>query len=236
MIGNSVDLAGLDGGRVHLASHQLGQLSSGVYGKLLRAGDEGWNDAVLLWNGAVPRTPALVLQPASSREVAAAVAFARDNDLVLSVKGGGHNIAGTALAEGGLVLDMSRMRAVEVDTSGMLAHVDAGCLLKHVDRATQQHGLATVLGMVSETGSRRPDPGRRFRLSDPAIRLDCRQPRGRRSRHRGRPGPHGQPQGAPRSVLGTTRRWRELRSRDALHLPLAPRRTDRDRGLHDLER
>src|SRR6266540_119377 len=100
-----------------------------IEGALLRAGDDGWDDAVLLWNGMVAKTPALVVQPTTARDVAAAVAFARDHGILLGVKGGGHNIAGTAIPEGGLMIDMSRLRSVSVDAEAKLAHVEAGCLL-----------------------------------------------------------------------------------------------------------
>ena len=116
------------------------------------AGDQGWNDAVAIWNGMAARLPALVLQPASAHDVAAAVGFAREHGLLLSIKGGGHNIAGTSMAPGGLTLDLSGMREVIVDPQAKLAHVGPGCLLGEVDQATQAHGLATVLGFVSETG------------------------------------------------------------------------------------
>jgi FAD/FMN-containing dehydrogenase len=145
-------IAGLEGGRVKLTSEELGDLDSRIDGSLLCAGDEGWDEAVLVWNAMAARTPALVVQPASATDVAAAVGFARDHGLLLSIKGGGHNIAGTSIAEGGLTLDMSRMRGVTVDPGARLAHVGPGCRLKDVDRATQEHGLATVLGFVSETG------------------------------------------------------------------------------------
>lgn len=146
------DFAGLDGERVSLTSVHLDELDSRVEGSLLSAGDEGWDDAVLVWNGMVASVPALVVQPASARDVAEAVAFARDHGLLLSIKGGGHNIAGTAIADRCVTLDMSRMREVVVDPEAKLAHVGPGCLLQDVDRATQEHGLATVLGFISEVG------------------------------------------------------------------------------------
>lgn len=152
MITMAIEIAGREGSRVSLAPEQLDDLHARVEGSLLRLGDEGWDDAVLIWNGMVARIPALVLQPTSAHDVAAAVGFARDHGLLLSIKGGGHNIAGTAIAEGGLTLDMSRMREVTVDPDAQLAHVEPGCLLKDVDQATQAHGLATVLGFVSEVG------------------------------------------------------------------------------------
>jgi FAD/FMN-containing dehydrogenase len=152
MATDTIDIAGLKGGHVNLFSRQLDELDSRVQGRLLRPGDQGWDDALLTWNGMVAKTPALVLRPASTHDVAAAVGFARDHRLLLGIKGGGHNIAGTAIAEGGLTLDLSRMRQVTVDPDARLAHVGPGCLLGEVDQATLAHGLATVLGFVSETG------------------------------------------------------------------------------------
>ena len=149
---DTIDLAGLDGGPVSLATKQLDGLESRIKGRLMRAGDQGWNDAVSIWNGMAARLPALVLQPTSAHDVAAAVSFARDHGLLLGIKGGGHNIAGTAIAEGGLTLDLSGMREVAVDPDAKVVHVGPGCLLGEVDEATQAHGLATVLGFVSETG------------------------------------------------------------------------------------
>jgi FAD/FMN-containing dehydrogenase len=145
-------IAGLDGGHVRLSSEDLEGLDSQLEGRILCSGDEGWDDAVLVWNAMVTKLPALVVQPESARDVAAVVAFARDRRLLLSVKGGGHSIAGTCIAEDGLMLDMSRMRTVTVDPEAKRAHVGPGCLLEDVDRATQEHGLATTLGFVSETG------------------------------------------------------------------------------------
>jgi FAD/FMN-containing dehydrogenase len=152
MATDTIDLAGFEGGPVSLATKQLDELDSRIQGRLLRAGDQGWDEAVLTWNAMVARTPALVLQPVSAADVAAGVRFARDHGLLLGVKGGGHNIAGTAIAEGGLTLDLSRMQNVIVDPDAKLAHVGPGCRLGDVDQATQAHGLATVLGFVSETG------------------------------------------------------------------------------------
>jgi FAD/FMN-containing dehydrogenase len=150
---STIEVAGLDGGSVSLTPEQLDGLAWRVERPVLHAGDAGWDDAVSVWNGMVAKAPALVVQPTSPADVAAAVRFARDQGLLLSVKGGGHNMAGTSIAERGLTLDMSRMRDVAVDPDARLAHVGSGCLLQHVDRATQAHGLATPLGSFnSEVG------------------------------------------------------------------------------------
>jgi FAD/FMN-containing dehydrogenase len=147
-----IDVAGLAGGHVSLTARHLDDLCSRVGGRVLRAGDQGWDEAVQIWNGMAAKRPALVAQPASAQQVAAAVAFARDHELLLSVKAGGHNIAGTSIAEAGLMLDLACLREITVDPDARLAHVGPGCLLKDVDGATQEHGLATVLGFISEVG------------------------------------------------------------------------------------
>jgi FAD/FMN-containing dehydrogenase len=128
-------------------------LAERIDGRVLRPGAAGWDDAVLVWNAMVAKTPALVVQPESAHDVAATVGFARANGLLLSVKGGGHHIAGLAVASGGITIDMARMAAVTVDADARLAHVGPGCRLRDVDRATQEHGLATPLGFISEVGA-----------------------------------------------------------------------------------
>jgi FAD/FMN-containing dehydrogenase len=147
-----IRLAGLEDDHVSFSPEQLGELEARLDGGLLRMEDDGWDEAVLIWNGMVAKEPGLVVQPESARDVAAVVGFASDHGLLVGIKGGGHNIAGTSIAEGGLVLDMSAMCDVEVDPQAKLAHVGPGCRLQDVDHATQEHGLATVLGFMSEVG------------------------------------------------------------------------------------
>src|SRR5512135_915243 len=100
----------------------------------------------------IDRRPAIVARCLGTADVIASVRFARENDLLLCIKGGGHNIAGLATADGALMLDMSLMRCVWVNTERKVARAQAGCLLGDVDRETQMHGLAAVLGFVSQTG------------------------------------------------------------------------------------
>jgi hypothetical protein len=147
-----LEMAGLRGGTVRLEPEALGRLRTAVGDHVIEPGAAGWDEAVHVWNAMVSRRPALVLQPTTAGEVAAAVAFARERGILLSIKGGGHNIAGTALADGGLTLDMSRMNDVRVDLGSRIARVGAGCRLRDVDSSTQQHGLATPLGFISKTG------------------------------------------------------------------------------------
>jgi FAD/FMN-containing dehydrogenase len=131
----------------------LDELSPWLDGRLLRPGAADWADAVRLWNAMVARTPAAVVQPETPHDVAATIEFVRAHGVPLSVKGGGHNIAGTAIADGGLTLDMSRMCSVTVEPGAKLAHVGPGCRLQDIDRATQAYGLATPLGFISEVGA-----------------------------------------------------------------------------------
>ena len=123
MITTTMELAGLDGGRVSLAATELEELAAGVDGPLLRPGDDGWDDAVLIWNGMTATLPAAVVQPASAGGVAAAVRWAREHGVLLGVKGGGHHIAGLAIAPDGLTIDLARLSDVVVEPGAKRAHV-----------------------------------------------------------------------------------------------------------------
>ncbi len=135
-----------------LDSTAFDHLRPQVRGHLLPFGSPGYDAARALWNGMIDRRPAAVLQCLGTSDVIAGVNFARTHGLPLSVKGGGHNIAGLGMCDAGLALDMSLMRGVRVDPREKTAHAQAGCLLGDVDRETQLHGLAAVLGFVSNTG------------------------------------------------------------------------------------
>lgn len=122
-------------------------------GPLLAAGDTGYDDARSVWNAMIDRRPGAIARCLGVADILASVQFAREHGLTLSVKGGGHNISGLAVCDGGLMLDLSLMRGVFVDPVERVAHVQPGCLLGDVDRETQVHGLAAVLGFVSNTGA-----------------------------------------------------------------------------------
>ena len=124
----------------------------GFRGRLIRAGDTEYDTARALWNGAIDRRPRLIARSVGAADVVAAVRFARDHDLEIAIRGGGHNVAGTASCDDGIVIDLSAMRAVRVDPAGRTAWVQGGALWGDVDRETQAHGLATTGGIVSHTG------------------------------------------------------------------------------------
>jgi FAD/FMN-containing dehydrogenase len=124
----------------------------GFGGELITPGNPDYDTARAVWNGAVDRRPSLIARCTGAADVAAAVRFARDHDLEIAVRGGGHNVAGTALCNDGLVIDLTRMRSVSVDPAGHAAWVRGGALWGDVDHETQSHGLATTGGIVSHTG------------------------------------------------------------------------------------
>jgi FAD/FMN-containing dehydrogenase len=127
-------------------------LATRFRGPLLLPGDDGYENSRTVWNGMIDRRPALVARCVGAADVMAGVHFAREHGLTLTVKGGGHNISGLAVADGGMMLDMSLMKGVLIDPDARIARAQAGCLLGDVDRETQLHGLAAVLGFVSNTG------------------------------------------------------------------------------------
>lgn len=123
-----------------------------VRGRVLAPGDEGYDEARAIWNGLIDRRPSLIVQCAGAADVVDAVNFAREHDLLLSIKGGGHNVAGNAVNDGGLVIDLSGMRGVWVDPSTQTVRVQGGATLGDLDRETQLFGLAVPAGVVSTTG------------------------------------------------------------------------------------
>jgi len=127
-------------------------LKGKLRGIVILPGDGGYDESRSVWNGMIDKKPAVIIRCLGVADVVQGVAFAREHQLPLSVKGGGHNIAGLAVCSDGVVLDLSLMKGVWVDTAAKRAHAQAGCLLGDVDRETQLHGLAAVLGFVSATG------------------------------------------------------------------------------------
>jgi FAD/FMN-containing dehydrogenase len=124
----------------------------GFKGTLVRPEDPSYDDARKIWNGAIDRRPALIARCADEDDAATALAYALDAGLPVAIRGGGHNVAGSALCDAGVVIDFSARRGVQVDPIGRTARVEPGALWGHVDAATQAHGLATAAGVVSETG------------------------------------------------------------------------------------
>ena len=148
----SIQLKRLDGGSIEISAPELQAFKATFKGTVLSADDSAYELARKVWNAMIDRRPALVARCTGTVDVVQAVSFARQHGLLNSVRGGGHNIAGLAVCDGGLMIDMSLLRGVWVDPQGRTCRAQAGCTLGDVDRETQAHGLATVLGFVSPTG------------------------------------------------------------------------------------
>ncbi len=146
-------VSGLAGDPVEVAEASLQTFALTLDGSLVYPGDEGFAEATRIWNGMISKRPAVVIRAQSTADVVRTANFVRAQGLELSIRGGGHNIAGLALSDGGVTLDLSGMKAVTVDVGARLARVGPGCTLGDVDRATQEHGLAAALGFVSATGA-----------------------------------------------------------------------------------
>jgi FAD/FMN-containing dehydrogenase len=145
-------IAGLDGAPRPVAARHIDRFARSLWGSVAFPGDGDYRQATRIWNGMIRKRPALVVRAAGAPDVRRTVEFCAEHALELSVKGGGHNIAGLALSDGGITLDLSAMRFVDLDLDTGLAAVGPGCTLGDVDHATQRHGLATTLGFVSGTG------------------------------------------------------------------------------------
>jgi hypothetical protein len=142
----------LSGKPISLSQSDVKDLRASLRGRLLLAGDEGYDQARRLWNGAYDRHPALIARCAGAVDVVQAVNFARSHELLTAVRGGGHSLSGQSACDGGLMIDLSPMKDIHVDPVGLKATALGGVLLGELDRATQAVGLVTTLGTASDTG------------------------------------------------------------------------------------
>jgi len=139
-------------GTVALTDRAVADLRARLAGSLLLPDDAGYDAERTVWNRLIDRRPALIARCATADDVVAGIRFAREHDLVLSVRGGGHNVAGSAVCQGGLMLDLSAMKTTDVDVRRRTLVAGPGLTWGELDTATQSHGLATVGGIISTTG------------------------------------------------------------------------------------
>ncbi len=142
----------LEGSEKDIGNTQISNFRDSIAGEALLDGDPGYDEARVIFNGMFDIKPAIIVRPVSVNDVIKTVNFARSNNILLAVKGGGHSVAGKCLCEGGITLDMRPMNEVIVDPASMTASVGPGTLLGELDSATQAHGLAVPAGIVSDTG------------------------------------------------------------------------------------
>src|SRR5262245_58078372 len=135
-----------------LPATKIQQLRSSVRGEVILPGDDGYENARKIWNATIDKRPAAIVRCRATSDVVHAVNFARDGEVILAVRGGGHNIAGNALCDDGIVIDLSLMKAADVDAGARRAIIEGGATLADLDAATQAHGLATPVGINSTTG------------------------------------------------------------------------------------
>jgi FAD/FMN-containing dehydrogenase len=135
-----------------LQATKIQELKGSFRGEILLPSDDTYESARKIWNAMIDKHPALIVRCAAASDVVRAVNFARDNGLVLAVRGGGHNIAGNAMCDNGIVIDLSQMKAASVDPDARRVTIEGGATLADLDAATQAHGLATPVGINSTTG------------------------------------------------------------------------------------
>ncbi len=136
----------------NLPDAAVGAFTSGFRGAVLRPRDPGYEQARRVWNGMIDRRPLLIARCAGADDVVRAVRFASEHELLVAVRGGGHNVAGLSVCDGGIVIDLSGMKAIAVDPVQRLVRAEGGVTWGELDAATQVHGLATTGGLISTTG------------------------------------------------------------------------------------
>jgi len=135
-----------------MAPIDIHSLESAFRGELFRPGDAAYNQARRIWNASIDKHPALIARCSGVADIVSAVSFAREKNLLTAIRGGGHNVAGRALCDDGIVIDLSRMRSVHVDPANRTVRVQGGATLADLDRETHAFGLAVPSGVVSKTG------------------------------------------------------------------------------------
>src|SRR5579872_1374984 len=135
-----------------MGHHTVEDLRKSVRGAVLCPGDPSYDETRTIPNAMIDRRPAIIARCAGAADVMACVRFARERDLLISVRGGGHSVAGKSVCEGGLMIDLSGMKGMRVNPGQRTARAEAGLKLGEFDRETQAFGLATTLGTVSATG------------------------------------------------------------------------------------
>ncbi len=131
----------------------LADFRASLRGEVIRPGDDGYDAARKVWNGMIDRRPALIVRCAGTADVVGVIQFAGSRNLPVAVRGGGHNVAGNAVGDGGLVVDLSAMKGIRIDPAARTARCDPGVTWGEFDREAQAFGLATTGGLISSTGS-----------------------------------------------------------------------------------
>jgi FAD/FMN-containing dehydrogenase len=148
----SIAAVSLDGAEIEVSNAAIQELSQALNGPLILAGHPDYDRARTIWNGMHDKRPALIVEAVNSDDVSTAVSFARDNNLLLAVRGGGHSWPGKSVCDGGLMLSLAQMHGVTVDRDAQRARAQGGALLGQLDAASLEQGMVTTAGVVSHTG------------------------------------------------------------------------------------
>lgn len=148
----AIDMTTLEGASVRLSADEIAALAAEVRGPLIGADSPAYDEARTIWNAMIDKRPGLIARCTETADIVQCVRFARKHGLLIAVRGGGHGIAGTAMCEGGLVIDVSPMKAARVDPERRRVTIEAGATLAEIDAATQPYGLAAPVGINSTTG------------------------------------------------------------------------------------
>jgi FAD/FMN-containing dehydrogenase len=148
----NIEIAATTGRQVAVNADVIKQFRTRLRGGHLLRDDDGYDAARKIYNAMIEHRPAIIARCAGTADVISAVNFARDNGVLVSVRGGGHNVSGNAVCDGGLMIDLSPMKSVQVDPQGQTVRAEAGVIWGEFDRETQAFGLATTGGLVSTTG------------------------------------------------------------------------------------
>jgi len=151
-VDTSIAAVSLDGAEIELEKAAIKELGDALSGPVMLSGHPQYDSARMIWNGMHDKRPALIAQCASADDVSNAVNFARGNNLLVAVRGGGHSWPGKSVCDGGLMVDLSQMNTATVDADSQRAFVKGGALLNALDTAAREHGLITTAGVVSHTG------------------------------------------------------------------------------------
>ena len=205
------------------------ELAGSFSGELLAPDSPGYDAARRVHNGLIDKHPGLVARCSNTADVRDAVNLGREAGVEISVRGGGHNVAGLAATEGGLMIDLAPMRGIHVDPAARRVRAQPGVTWNEYNRAANVHGLATTGGVISTTGDRRADTRRRFGLADGQVRHGHRQPRVGRGGPCRREGRHCRRRRRRGLVVGASRWGWQLRRRHFVRVPRAP-------GRHGLRR
>ncbi|MGY0565211.1 MAG: FAD-binding oxidoreductase [Paraglaciecola chathamensis] len=148
----NIHIMGLNGQKKDINKQQFEQYTTSIRGDVLLPETAGYAEARTIWNGMIDISPSVIVRCSGAADVVTTIQFARKYELLISLKGGGHNIAGSALCNGGITLDLSSMKGISVDPSARIARVQSGVCLGDIDHETQRFGLAVPTGINSTTG------------------------------------------------------------------------------------